>query len=75
MWSYFVFKNTTYNIGNGPLLSLPAAKATSYSINSVLFRAYLLWNSLPQSVKYSESILELKTKMKNRGNIDYLCIL
>ena len=75
MWSYFVFKNITYNIRNGPLLRLPSAKSTSYGINSVLFRACLLWNSLSQSVKYSESIAELKTKMKNLGNIDCSCIL
>ena len=47
MWSYFVFKNITYNIRNGPLLRLPSAKSSSYGINSVLFRACLLWNSLP----------------------------
>ena len=75
MWSYFVFKNITYNIRKGPLLRLPAAKSTSYGINSVLFRACLLWNSLPQSVKYSESIVESKTKMKDLGNIDCSCIL
>ena len=44
-------------------------------INSVLFRACLLWNSLPQSIKYSESIVELKTKMKDLGNVDCSCIL
>ena len=75
MWSYFVFKNITYNIRNGPLLRLPSAKSTSYRINSVLFRACLLWNSLPQSVNYSQSIAELKTNMKNLGNIDCSCIL
>ena len=75
MWSYLNFKNITYNIRNGPLLRLPAAKSTAYGINSVLFRACLLWNSLPQSVKYTESILELKTKMKNLGNINCSCIL
>ena len=75
MWSYFVFKNITSNIRNGPLLRLASAKSTSYGINSVLFRACVLWNSLPQSVKDSESIAELKTKMKNLGNIDCLCIL
>ena len=77
MWSYFavVFKNIMYNIRNGPLLRLPVAKSTSYGINSVLFRACLLWNSLPQSVKYSESILEFKTKMKDVGNFDCSCIL
>ena len=74
MWSYFVFKNTTYNIRKGPLLRLAAARSTSYDTNSVLFRACLLWNSLPQSVKHSESFFELKTKMKDLGNIDCSCI-
>ena len=75
MWSYFVFKNITYNTRNSPLLRLPSAKSTSCGINSVLFRACLLRNSLPQSVKYCESIAELKTKMKNLGNIECSCIL
>ena len=75
MQSYFVFKNITYNIRNSPVLRLPSAKSTSYSINSVLFRACLIRNSLPQFVKYSESIAELKTKMKDLGNIDCSCIL
>ena len=75
MWSYFVFKNITYSIRNGPLLRLPAAKSTSYDVNAVLLRACLLWNSLPQSVKFSESILGLKTKMKDLENIDCSGIL
>ena len=75
MWSYFVFKNIMCNIRKGPLLRLPTAKSTSYVINSVLFRACLLWNSLPQSIKYSEPIVELKTKMKDLGSIDCSCIL
>ena len=62
MWSHFVFKNITCNT----LLRLTAAKSTFYGINSVLFRACLLWNSLPKSVKYTESILELRTKKKSK---------
>ena len=42
MWSYFVFKIITYSIRKDPLLRLPAAKSTSYGINSVLFRAAYL---------------------------------
>ena len=61
MWFYFTFKNITYNIRNGPLLKLPDAKSTYYGINSVHFRAYLLCNCLPQSVRHSGSILKLKT--------------
>ena len=74
-WLYFVFKNIAYSIRNGPLLRLPAAKWTSYSINSVLLRACLLWNSLPQSLKYSESILELNSKMKDLGSTHCSCVL
>ena len=47
MWSYFIFKNITYNIRNGPL-KLPNAKSTYYGINSVYFRACLLWNGHPE---------------------------
>ena len=75
MWSYFVFKNITCSIRKDPLLRLTAAKSTSYGINSVIFRACLLWNSLPQSNKYSWSIVELKTKMRDLGNIVCSCIL
>ena len=35
MWSYFTFKNITYNIRNVPLLKLPNAKSTYYGINYV----------------------------------------
>ena len=64
-----------YNTRNGPLLKLPDGKPTYYSINFVHFRACLLWNGLPQSVKYSESILELKRKLKELGNVDCSSIL
>ena len=74
-WSYFTFKNITYNIRNGQLLKLPNAKSTYYGINFVHFRACLSWNGLPQSVKHSESIPELKRKLKELGNIDCSCIL
>ena len=72
MWPYFTFKNITYNIRNGRLLKLPKAKSTYYGINSIHFRACLLWNGLPQSVKHSESILELKNELEN---VDCSCIL
>ena len=41
MWSYFTFKNTTYNIRNGSLLKLLDTRSTYYGINSVRFRACL----------------------------------
>ena len=74
MWSYFIFNNITYNIRNDPLLKLPNAKSTYYDINSGHFRACFLWNGLSQSVKHSESILELKRKLKELENVDCSCI-
>ena len=74
MCSYFTFKNIMYNIRNGPQLKIPNAKSTYYGINSVHFRACLLWNGLPQPVKHSESIFELKRKLKELGNVDCSCI-
>ena len=71
---YFTFKNITYNIRNGPFLKLPDAESLYYGINSVQFRACLFWNCLLQSVKYSGSILELKRKLKELGNVDCCCI-
>ena len=71
MWSYFVFKNITYSIRNGPLLRLPATKSTSYGINLVLFRACLLCNSL----SHESIIIQLKPKIKDFGNIGCSCIL
>ena len=56
-------------------MRLSAAKSTSYGKNLVLIRACPLWNSLLQSVKYSQSMLELKPKKKDLGNSDCSCIL
>ena len=69
------FQKHNVQYKKGPLLGLPAAKSTSCGINSVIFRACLPWNSFPQSIKHSESIVELKTKMKDLGNFDCSCIL
>ena len=75
IWPYFTFKNITDNIRNGPLLKPPNAKSMYYGINPLHFRACLLWNGLVQSVKHSESILELKRKLKELKNVDCSCIL
>ena len=73
-WSYFTFENITYNIRNEPLLKLPDAKAMYCGINSVHFRACLLWNVFPRSVKLNEFNIELKRKLKELGNVDCFCI-
>ena len=43
-----------YNLRNECALELPSANSMHYGINSVLFRACLLWNQVPLSVKQSQ---------------------
>ena len=65
MWSYFTFKNITYNIRNWPLLKLPNAKSTYDSINSVYFRACLLWMVFPSLLNIVNPSLNWKENLKN----------
>ena len=50
----FIIKEMPYNLRNGCALKLPSANSTYYGINSVLFRACLMWNRLPVSVKQGQ---------------------
>ena len=75
MKPYFIIKEMPYNLRNGCALKLPSANSTYYGINSVLFRAYLMWNRLPVSVKQSQSLLEFKSKIKTLRNIVCTCTI
>ena len=78
LWSLvyvILFHIWKYNIRNGLFLKVPVTKSTYYGINSVHFRARLSWNCLPQSVKHSESIFELKRKLEKLGNAVCFSIL
>ena len=75
MKPYFKIKEMPYNLRNGYALKLPSTNSTYYGINSVLFRACLLWNQLPLSIKQSQSLLEFKSKMKTLRNIVCTCTI
>ena len=75
MKPYFIIKEMPYNLRNGCALKLPSANSTCYGINSVLFRACLMWNRLPVSVKQSQSLLEFKSKIKTLRNIVCTCTI
>ena len=62
------FKDIIYNTKNGPLSKLPTAISTYFGINTVLFQAFLTWNSLPYSIKSRISLPDLKPKIKNKVN-------
>ena len=75
MGKYFLLKNNNYNLRKGSSLTLPPARSSYYGVNSINFRANLIWNNLPADAKNSSSILEFKRKLKLLGNIDCSCLI
>ena len=75
MKPYFKIKEMPYNLRNGYVLKLPSGNSTYYGINSVMFRACLLWNRLPLSMKQSQSLLEFKSKIKTLRNTVCTCTI
>ena len=73
MKSYFTIKEIPYCLQNGIFLKIPSARSTRYGTNSILFRACLVWNKLPLSVKLSQSLIEFKSKIKVLKKINCFC--
>ena len=65
MWSLFTEKTIPYQLRNSDLLCLPATKTRRYGLNSLSFRAAILWNSLPPHLKKSESIKSFRSLILN----------
>ena len=75
MWSLFKQKKLSCNLRQAPVLNLPITQSTYYGTNAIHFRGSHVWDYLPAKVKSSNSILELKTKIKNLVNIDCGCLI
>ena len=73
MWNFFERNHILYNLRRGGLLLLPPAKSTRYCVNSLAFRASLLWNNLPHQVKESQTLEEFKNRIKNLRSIHCTC--
>ena len=73
--THFIITEMSYNLRNECALKLPSANSTYYGINSVLYRARLLWNRLPLSVKQIQSLLEFKSEMESLRNIICFCTI
>ena len=65
MWNFFERDHTPYNLRRGDLLILSPAKSTRYDVNFLAFRVSLLWDNLPAQVNESQSLEELKNRIKN----------
>ena len=75
MKNYFSIKEIPYSLRNGSALKIPSARSTYYGINSIHFRACVLWNKLPNPLKESQSLPEFKNKIKTMGKIDCSCTI
>ena len=75
MKNYFSIKEIPYSLRNGSALKIPSARSTYYGINSIHFRACLLWNKLPNPLKKSQSLPEFKHKIKTKGKIGCSCTI
>ena len=60
----------------GAVLFLQPARSTAFATNcELLWHAYHAWNQLASSIKFSKSIVEFKTNLKQLGNIDSDCAI
>ena len=73
MKSHFIINEIPYFLRNGNILKIPSAHSTCYETNSILFRACLVWNKLPLSVKQSQSLIEFKSNIKVLKKINCSC--
>ena len=73
MWSYFNENPIPCDLRNRIKVFLPPVKLFRFGLNSIHFRGSILWNSLPSSIKNSQTINAFKVKLKNLGNIHCTC--
>ena len=64
MWSFFKQKKLSYSLRKRPTLNLPRTYFTYYGTNAIHFRGSFVWNNLPAKVKSSNSVSNLKPKLK-----------
>ena len=64
MKDIFATKNSYYSLRNPNNLQMPKVRTTKYGTENIQFRGCSLWSSLPNSPKDSESLQELKRKIK-----------
>ena len=70
---YFTIKEIPNCLRNGNFLKILSTHSKRYGTNSVVFRACLVWNKLPLSVKQSQSLIEFKSKIKALKKINCSC--
>ncbi len=64
MWDLFSLKDRPYDLRGQLLLKIPPARTKTYGINSLIFKASILWNTLPNEYKQSQTVAIFKLKIK-----------
>ena len=75
MRDVFDERNNQPNLRNENHLRLPVAKTTTYGLETIEYRGYLLWSTLPSEIKDSKSLSEFKRKIKKWDGNSRLCRL
>jgi len=73
MQDIFKTKITSYDLRSNILLTLPECKSKKYGVNCTVFKGSLLWNTLPNEIKNSDSTEIFKNKIKNWNGLTCTC--
>lgn len=73
MWDLFEKKEIQYNLRSQNLLKLPNTRTRCFGLNSILFRASVLWNSLPNQFKCCVNLQKFKQKIKSWDGSQCTC--
>ena len=64
MTEFFKEKDLSYSLRNGSIVTIPAEITSKFGIDSIHFRAAILWNTLPKEIKECKSISQFKINIK-----------
>ena len=73
MLDLFIRKEVTYDLRVKDLLRLPTARTVLNGLNSIVFRGSILWNTISDEIKSSQSIASFKRKVKSWNGDDCNC--
>ena len=61
-------RSIIYNLRNTNTFSLPMIHTVNHGIEAIRYRGQRIWHSLPQEIKNSNSVEQLKNKIKSWSN-------
>ena len=71
----FQLKDRPYDLRGKLQLKIPPARTKTYGTNSLVFKASILWNSLPNEYKLSETTDIFKSRIKKWSGDTCHCFL